>query len=201
MKIATLSMLIVCLGAMGCADIVQTRRMVDGKETILWTNRSNLERLEMEDRVKEAQADYYRTLPKRARGEVIYITLSQLTVDPQLRQSFHGDDFMRRLVQKFEQGGRYKVGTPYKDVDVSTHVELSKEVGLSRSGNLGEYFAITISGVVTNRYDPSQQYEVAISSDILHNVEAIDRYYQKINQIIIHEIGPFLPAQARYAVR
>lgn len=191
--------LVLCISLIGCADFVQTRRIVNGKETILITTKANLERIEQEDAIKQSQLDYYRGLPRRAYGDTISIFIRQTTVDPQLNQSFRRDDFMSRLIGRFEQNKQYQLtkNSYLTDLSIETHVELSKEVGVSSQGNFGEYWAIIIMGKVYNRFDPYLPYEVQVTSDILHNAEAIEEYYQKIHSLIQNELAEHLPDLTR----
>ena len=202
----------------GCAGMVKTTRVVDGKEVTVWTDPETAKRYEQEKQQKASKVDAYRKAEKRGPNEPIIVALYETEVEAklkqnvkgrlfeQLRREFEGDPIIKlvdqKVVARVAQQKAHPMSTfdadhlPNVDADVSvfTTAAAREEAGVNQfNGKLGKMVALSYHAKVASDYFPEETYSVEESGNIFRNVAVTHTFAQKIKEIIKSKIGPNIP--------
>lgn len=210
----------------GCAGMVKTTRVVNGRKVTTWTTPEKAKQMEQEEVQREEQRTAYlediNRAEKRKPNEPIVVALFETDVAEnlkantkgrlfvQFRKEFENDAVIRLVDQKIVNNAskqvkrkRYgRLGSTKRpkvaaDVSVFSTARIKEVVGRSRStGKLGKMAALAYAATISSHYFAEDTYTVEETGNIFNNVKVTRRFTNKIKAIIKNEIGPNIPGAA-----
>ena len=173
--------------------------------------------------LEEERIEQIRQAPKRAENDPIRVHLHPMEVAENLREAQHTEgaiesDFRKhfdgyqviRVVDPVVSEGEEltqafllltgKTPTkaasagPPSDVEVVTRAYVEEKAGYNKSTKkLGTYAALVYEATITSNYLPAE-YTVTEEGNVFRNAEVTKRLADQIKSVIVHQIGPTIPA-------
>ena len=116
-------------------------------------------------------------------------------VEEQIRREFVGDPIIKLTDEHKERSGLLKPRLRVDSViEVSPKVSLREAYGIDRkTGKRSKILAVIFEATITSKTPPAT-YTVSESGHVIKNVEVSKRFAKQVKRVILHKIGPFIPA-------
>lgn len=222
MKLAALAPAGIFVALAGCAGMVKTTQVVDGREVTVWTNPENAERMKQENEARSREDARIRGLEKRKPGDPIVVALFETHVEDRLKKAekesiydhlkreFENDPVIRlvdgKAIRAAQEQARFSSSVAddarrpkveEADVQVYTWASLREEAGIDRATGkaaMGTFFAC--QGEVVASCFPADRKKTEAKGHILKNPEVTKEFARRLKKIITEDLGPALPSRS-----